>query len=66
MCFGTQPRYAAPENSASNNKIPLRRFHRILTKNYGAEFVRFLAPASRASVWARVEKFWHNGSDTSN
>jgi ATP-dependent DNA helicase DinG len=31
---------------------------RLITKNYGAEFVRHLPPASRASIWSRVEKFW--------
>jgi ATP-dependent DNA helicase DinG len=32
---------------------------RILTRNYGAEFVRYLPPASRASLWNRVERFWN-------
>ena len=31
---------------------------RMLTKDYGAEFVKYLPPASRASKWNRVEKFW--------
>ena len=31
---------------------------RLLTKEYGAEFVKYLPPASRASKWARLEKFW--------
>jgi ATP-dependent DNA helicase DinG len=35
---------------------------RLLTKNYGAEFVRHLPPASRASIWSRVERFWHGES----
>lgn len=32
---------------------------RLLTREYGSEFVRHLPPASRASVWSRVEKFWN-------
>ncbi len=32
---------------------------RLLSKRYGAEFVKYLPPASRASVWSRVESFWH-------
>ncbi len=32
---------------------------RLLTKSYGAEFIRFLPPASRASLWHRVEMFWN-------
>ncbi len=32
---------------------------RLVTKEYGGEFVRYLPPASRASKWGRVEKFWH-------
>lgn len=32
---------------------------RLITKDYGAEFVRYLPPASRASKWRRLEKFWH-------
>lgn len=31
---------------------------RLITKDYGAEFVKYLPPASRASKWPRVEKFW--------
>jgi ATP-dependent DNA helicase DinG len=31
---------------------------RLITKDYGAEFVRYLPPATRASKWARVERFW--------
>jgi ATP-dependent DNA helicase DinG len=31
---------------------------RLITKDYGAEFVKYLPPASRASKWSRVEKFW--------
>jgi len=31
---------------------------RLLTHSYGAEFVRYLPPASRASKWSRVERFW--------
>jgi ATP-dependent DNA helicase DinG len=37
---------------------------RLMTRNYGAEFVRHLPPASRASVWSRVERFWKNGADS--
>jgi len=33
---------------------------RLLTKDYGAEFIRYLPPASRASIWSRVEKFWNS------
>jgi len=33
---------------------------RLITKDYGAEFVRYLPAASRASKWTRVEKFWHD------
>lgn len=33
---------------------------RLLTKNYGKEFVRHLPPASRASLWSRVERFWQD------
>jgi ATP-dependent DNA helicase DinG len=35
---------------------------RLITKDYGAEFVKYLPPASRASKWSRVEKFWHGES----
>ncbi len=31
---------------------------RLIQQDYGAEFVRYLPPASRASKWARVEAFW--------
>ncbi len=31
---------------------------RMLTKRYGNEFVTYLPPATRASKWSRVEKFW--------
>ena len=31
---------------------------RLIHKGYGAEFVRYLPPASRASKWSRVERFW--------
>jgi len=31
---------------------------RLITKDYGPEFVRYLPPASRASKWPRVERFW--------
>ncbi len=30
---------------------------RLITKEYGAEFVKYLPPAARASKWSRVEKF---------
>lgn len=33
---------------------------RLLTKYYGAEFVKYLPPAARASKWQRVERFWLN------
>jgi ATP-dependent DNA helicase DinG len=32
---------------------------RLLRRDYGPEFVRHLPPASRASLWSRVEKFWN-------
>lgn len=32
---------------------------RLLTRWYGAEFIRFLPPASRASLWPRVQRFWN-------
>lgn len=35
---------------------------RLLTRNYGKEFVKYLPPASRASLWSRVERFWGNGA----
>lgn len=35
---------------------------RLLTAGYGEEFVRYLPPAARASVWSRVERFWHRGA----
>ena len=38
---------------------------RLITKDYGAEFVKYLPPASRASKWNRVEKFWHGESEPS-
>ena len=38
---------------------------RLLTKDYGAEFVKYLPPASRASKWPRVEKFWHGEPEAS-
>ncbi len=31
---------------------------RLLTRRYGPDFVRYLPPASRASKWNRVEKFY--------
>jgi ATP-dependent DNA helicase DinG len=31
---------------------------RLVTRDYGAEFVKYLPPAARASKWPRVEKFW--------
>jgi ATP-dependent DNA helicase DinG len=31
---------------------------RLVTRSYGPEFVRHLPPASRASIWPRVERFW--------
>ncbi len=34
---------------------------RLITREYGAEFVRHLPPAARASKWSRVEKFWSSG-----
>ena len=37
---------------------------RLITKDYGAEFVKYLPPASRASKWNRLEKFWKGESDT--
>ena len=36
---------------------------RLITKDYGPEFVQYLPPASRASKWSRVEKFWNGDSD---
>ena len=36
---------------------------RLLHKDYGADFVRSLPPAARASKWPRVERFW-KGEDT--
>jgi ATP-dependent DNA helicase DinG len=36
---------------------------RVLTRNYGPEFVKYLPPASRASIWSRVEKFWNGDQD---
>jgi ATP-dependent DNA helicase DinG len=33
---------------------------RLITKAYGQDFVRYLPPASRASVWERVERFWND------
>ncbi len=32
---------------------------RLMTMPYGQEFVRYLPPASRASLWPRVERFWN-------
>ena len=32
---------------------------RLLHRDYGADFVRSLPPAARASKWPRVERFWH-------
>ena len=32
---------------------------RLITKRYGKEFVKYLPPASRASLWPRVEKWWN-------
>ena len=31
---------------------------RLINKEYGAEFVKYLPPAARASKWPRVERFW--------
>jgi ATP-dependent DNA helicase DinG len=36
---------------------------RLLTRNYGAEFVKYLPPAARASLWKRLEKLWHEGPE---
>jgi len=36
---------------------------RLLTRNYGWRFVRYLPPAARASLWSRVEQFWHGGEN---
>ncbi len=33
---------------------------RLITKEYGAEFVKYLPPAARASKWTRLEKFWND------
>ena len=42
---------------------------RLIHKGYGKEFVRYLPPASRASLWPRVERFWKDdgkdGTDNS-
>ena len=35
---------------------------RLITKEYGAEFVKYLPSASRASKWNRLEKFWKGES----
>ncbi len=35
---------------------------RLLTMGYGPEFVRYLPPASRASRWNRVQRFWSPSS----
>jgi len=35
---------------------------RLIHKAYGREFVRSLPPASRASLWRRVERFWSGGA----
>ncbi|MBM3496020.1 MAG: hypothetical protein FJX72_17105 [Armatimonadetes bacterium] len=32
---------------------------RLISKSYGPEFVRHLPNATRASIWARVERFWN-------
>lgn len=37
---------------------------RLLTRNYGAEFVKYLPQTSRASKWNRVEKFYETISET--
>lgn len=37
---------------------------RLISKDYGAEFVKHLPSATRASKWARVEKFWNGLQDT--
>jgi ATP-dependent DNA helicase DinG len=34
---------------------------RLIKRGYGADFVRHLPPASRASKWFRVERFWKEG-----
>jgi Rad3-related DNA helicases len=36
---------------------------RILSRNYGPEFVKYLPPASRASIWSRVERFWKGAEE---
>ena len=33
---------------------------RLIHANYGKEFVRYLPPAARASLWPRIERFWLN------
>ena len=32
---------------------------RLISRQYGAEFVKYLPPAARASKWSRVKKFWN-------
>ena len=37
---------------------------RLIHKEYGAEFVQYLPPASRASKWPRVDRFWNGDPPT--
>ena len=37
---------------------------RLISRGYGPEFVKYLPPASRASKWSRVEKFWSDARPT--
>lgn len=36
---------------------------RLLTRGYGPQFVQYLPPASRASLWSGVERFWRGAND---
>lgn len=37
---------------------------RLITRDYGPEFVNYLPQASRASKWPRVERFWNQDAAT--
>ncbi len=37
---------------------------RLIHAGYGKEFVRYLPPAARASVWSRVERFWNDSNSS--
>jgi len=50
--------FGRPIRTATDRGIVCILDTRLINRDYGADFVRSLPPASRASVWGRVERFW--------